>query len=65
MLTKSKIEKAGYRAIPNGAWLRIDPTIMPHDWESLCESYGADPDCDELVLCVCGVKEVSNNTEEN
>ena len=58
MLTKSKIEKAGYRVLPNGAWFVLDPTIVPHDWEKLCENYGVDPSCDELVLCVCGVKEI-------
>lgn len=58
MLTQEKVESAGYRVLSNGGWVRLDPTVIPHDWDDFCKDFGVDPDCEELILCVCGVKEV-------
>ncbi len=60
MLTKKEIEKAGYTVLPQGGWLRIDPTIMPHDWHDLSKDFGFDPDAECVYLCVCGIKEEAN-----
>jgi len=49
--------------LPTGAWLRIDPEMMPHDWLFLCGHFGVDPACDEIVLCICGVKEINKEKE--
>lgn len=58
MLTKKEIEKAGYTTLPKGGWVRLDPTIMPNDWYDICKDFGVDPTCQELILCVAGVKEI-------
>ena len=62
MITKKELVKAGYAVLPKGGWLRLDPTIIPHDWHDLCGDFGIDPDCEEIVLCIAGVKEI--NKEE-
>jgi hypothetical protein len=59
MLTKKQVEKGGYTVLPKGGWVRLDPMIIPHDWEDICEDFGVDPDCKEMILCVCGVKEIN------
>jgi len=64
MITKQEIEKAGYRVLPKGGWIKLDPTIIPHDWNDICSDFGADPDCKELVLCVCGVKEINEEQDD-
>ena len=58
MLTKAQIEKEGYTVIPEGMWICIDPTMFPHDWDHLAQTYGFDPNCKEVILCVVGFKEV-------
>lgn len=58
MITEKKIKEGGYAVLPKGGWIRIDPTIIPHDWEDICKDFGADSGCTELILCVAGVKEV-------
>jgi hypothetical protein len=65
MLTKEEVEEGGYTVLPKGGWIRLDPTIVPHDWEDICKDFGVDPDCEELYLCVCGVKEISFEEEED
>ena len=59
MLTKEQVAQAGYTILPQGGWVRLDPTIIPHDWHDICKDFGVDPDCEELILCVCGVKEIN------
>jgi hypothetical protein len=59
MITKKQVEKAGYEVLPKGGWVRLDPMIIPHDWEDICKDFGVHPDCKEMILCVCGVKEIS------
>ena len=62
MLTKKQVEDAGYTVLPEGAWLRIEPEMMPHDWLFLCGHFGVDPSCKEVILCVCGVKEINDES---
>jgi len=64
MLTKQEIEKAGYRVLPQGGWIRLDPTIIPMDWYDICNDFGVDPECEEIVICVCGVKEIYEGDQE-
>lgn len=64
MLTKEEIEKAGYTALEKGAWIRIDPTIIPRDWEDVCKAFGMDSECDEVILCVSGYKEIYKEEED-
>jgi hypothetical protein len=63
MITKKQMEKAGYTVLPKGGWIRLDPTIVPHDWEDLCKDFASDPECKELILCICGVKEIYREDE--
>lgn len=62
MITVKDLEKHGYEVLPDGGYIRLDPSIMPYDWRDICKDFGADPDCKELILAVCGVKEIH---EEN
>ena len=62
MLTKKQVENAGYTVLPEGAWLRIEPEMMPHDWLFLCGHFGVGPSCKEVILCVCGVKEINDES---
>jgi hypothetical protein len=39
----------------------VDPEIVPRDWDDLAKSFGFDPHCKGVYLCVCGVKEESWN----
>jgi len=64
MLTKKQLEKAGYKVLPIGGWFVVDPTLIPHDWKTICKSFDADPKCKELVLCISGVKEIHEGEEE-
>ena len=57
MLTKKEIEDAGYTVLPKGGWIRINPEIIPHDWQDICKDFDIDPNCSSAVLCVIGVKE--------
>jgi hypothetical protein len=58
MITEQDLKKNGYTVLPNGGYIRIDPTMMPYDWSDVCKDFGADPDCKEIVLAVCGVLEI-------
>jgi hypothetical protein len=60
MLSQKEIEQAGYKVLPKGGWLRIDPTIIPHDWDDLSKDFGFDPNADSVVLCIVGIKEVAD-----
>lgn len=65
MLTKEEVEKAGYTILPKGGYVMIQPENFPHDWEYMCTNFGVDPECKEMVLCVCGVLEVPFEKEED
>lgn len=58
MLTKKQLEKAGYTILGKSGWVRIDPEILPHDWDHLAKAYGFDPDCKEVILSIAAFKEV-------
>lgn len=58
MITKSQVIKAGYTILPNGAWLSINPSLIP-EWGDLAENYGFDPNAKEVILCIVGFKEVT------
>jgi hypothetical protein len=64
MITKQQVEKAGYRVLPKGGWIRLDPTIISMDWYDLCNDFDIDPECEEVILCICGIKEVHEGDEE-
>ena len=57
MLTKRKVEKGGYRVLPDGGWLRLYPQDFPHEWEDISRKLKFDPNAESVILCVCGVKE--------
>lgn len=63
MITKEEMEKAGYTVLKNGGHIVMSPADLPHEWEFMCEAFGVDPQCKEVVLCVCGVIEVPFNKE--
>ena len=63
MLTKEQLQLHGYTVLPKGGWIRLDPEIIPRDWDDICKDFGVDPTCDELILCVCGVKEIKGDKE--
>ena len=58
MITKKQMEKAGYTVLENGGHIVMSPEDLPHEWEFMCEAFGVNPECKEMVLCVCGVIEV-------
>jgi hypothetical protein len=57
MLTKDEVVKSGYTVLPKGGWVYVDPEIMPRDWDDLAKSFGFNPDCEGVYLCVAGYKE--------
>ena len=59
MITENKVKESGYEVLPKGGWVYIDPEIMPRDWDDLAKSFGFDPDCRGVYLCVAGFKEVT------
>ena len=58
MITEQDLKQHGYAVLPSGGHIRIDPTMMPYDWRDVCKDFGANPDCKEIVLAVCGVLEI-------
>jgi hypothetical protein len=65
MITKEKLLDNGYEVLPQGGWIRLSPEIIPRDWEDICQDFGVDPDCHELILAVCGVKEITEGINED
>jgi hypothetical protein len=63
MITKEDLIENGYSVLKKGAWLRLDPMIIPHDWEDTCKDFGIDPNCDEIIVAIAGVKEVYKENE--
>lgn len=57
MITKNQMEKEGYQVLPKGAWFAINPEIIP-EWDFVAEQYGFDPNCEAVILCVAGFKEI-------
>ena len=58
MITKEEMERAGYTVLKNGGHIVMSPEDLPHEWGFMCEAFGVNPECKEMVLCVCGVIEV-------
>jgi hypothetical protein len=59
MITVEELIEAGYNVLPQGGWVRLNPEIIPHDWLDICKDFGVDPDCHEIILAVCGVKQIN------
>jgi len=64
MITEEELIKNGYRVLPKGGWIRINPEIIPHDWHDICKDFGCDPDCHEIILAVVGVEEIREGINE-
>jgi anti-sigma regulatory factor (Ser/Thr protein kinase) len=64
MITKEELIEHGYDVLPTGGWVRLSPEIVPRDWEDICKDFGVDPDCHEIILAVCGVKEIEEGINE-
>jgi hypothetical protein len=58
MITKEELIENGYDVLPQGGWVRLDPETVPHDWHDICKDFGVDSDSKEIILAVCGVKEI-------
>lgn len=63
MITKEDLIENGYSVLKKGAWLRLDPGILSNDWEDTCKDFGIDPNCDEIIVAIAGVKEVYKENE--
>jgi hypothetical protein len=64
MITKEELIEHGYEVLPQAGWIRLSPEIIPRDWEDICSDFGVDPDCHEIILAVCGVKEIMEGINE-
>jgi hypothetical protein len=63
MITTEDLIKTGYTVLPKGGWIRLSPDIIPRDWEDVCSDFDVSPDCQEIILAVCGVKEIGGDDE--
>ena len=59
MITSKELIDSGYSVLSQGGWIRLNPEIIPHDWVDICKDFGVDPDCQEIILAVCGVKQIN------
>jgi hypothetical protein len=64
MITEQELVEHGYEVLPQGGWVRLSPEIIPRDWADICEDFGVDPSCHEIILAVCGVKEIKEGIDE-
>lgn len=60
MITQAQIVNAGYRVLPQGAWIRIDPETIP-EWDDIANELGFDAQAKEVILCIAGIKEIDND----
>jgi hypothetical protein len=60
MITSKELIDSGYSVLSQGGWIRLSPEIIPHDWADICKDFGVDPDCHELILAVCGFKQIND-----
>ena len=60
MIKEKELIDSGYSVLPHGGWIRLSPEIIPHDWLDICKDFGVNPDCHELILAVCGVKQIND-----
>ena len=63
MITAEELVEHGYDVLPTGGWIRLSPENIPRDWEDICEDFGVDPDCHEIILAVCGVKQIDEGID--
>jgi hypothetical protein len=64
MITEQELIENGYRVLPKGGWIRLNPEIIPRDWEDVCKDFKCDPSCHEIILAVCGVEEIREGVDE-
>ena len=64
MITKEELIEHGYDVLPQGGWVRLNPEIVPRDWEDICKDFGVDSSCHEIILAVCGVKEIKEGIND-
>jgi hypothetical protein len=64
MIKEKELIDSGYSVLPQGGWIRLNPEIVPHDWVDICKDFGVDPDCKEIILAVCGVKEINEEVQQ-
>lgn len=64
MVTEQELVEHGYEVLPQAGWVRLSPEIIPRDWEDICKDFGVDPNCHEIILAVCGVKEIREGIDE-
>jgi hypothetical protein len=60
MIKEKELIDSGYSVLSKGGWIRLSPDIVPHDWVDICKDFGVDPECHELILAVCGVKQIND-----
>jgi hypothetical protein len=59
MITEQELLDSGYTVLSQGGWIRLNPEIIPHDWVDICKDFGVNPECQEIIIAVCGVKEIN------
>jgi len=64
MITKEDLIENGYSVLKRGAWLRLDPGILSNDWELICADLKVDPNCDEIIVAIAGVKTIFKRNEK-
>jgi hypothetical protein len=64
MITSKELIDSGYSVLSKGGWIRLSSEIIPHDWENICKDFGVNPDCQEIILAVCGVKEINEEVQQ-
>jgi hypothetical protein len=65
MITEEELVENGYKVLPQGGWVRLNPEIIPHDWADICKDFGVELNCHEIILAVCGVKQITEGINEN
>jgi hypothetical protein len=64
MITEQELLDSGYTVLSQGGWIRLSPEIVPHDWVDICKDFCVNPDCQEIILAVCGVKEINAEVQQ-
>jgi hypothetical protein len=64
MIKEKELIDSGYSVLSKGGWIRLSPEIVPHDWADICKDFGVNPDCQEIILAVCGVKEINAEVQQ-
>jgi len=64
MITENELKEVGYTVLKRGAWIRLDPGILSNDWELICADLKVDPNCDEIIVAISGVKTIFKRNEE-